>query len=87
MNVKQHEVRQLGGQSTVDSIRVSANEAESILGYSLPSILGSKRGLAEVPRPALQRKLQPVMQALRDLDAEHLLGLQTASSGPRLRDG
>eukprot|EP00339_Tiarina_fusa_P027274 CAMPEP_0116997174 /NCGR_PEP_ID=MMETSP0472-20121206/708_1 /TAXON_ID=693140 ORGANISM="Tiarina fusus, Strain LIS" /NCGR_SAMPLE_ID=MMETSP0472 /ASSEMBLY_ACC=CAM_ASM_000603 /LENGTH=321 /DNA_ID=CAMNT_0004695987 /DNA_START=132 /DNA_END=1097 /DNA_ORIENTATION=+ len=44
-------------------------------------------GLANIPQTTLRQNLQPVVSALERLDAELLLDLQPAESGPRVREG
>jgi hypothetical protein len=59
--------------------------------YSLPDLLFHEGGLAGVPEALLEQCLEPVLQALTDLDGETLLDLKRRQdnhhNGPRLREG
>lgn len=60
----------------------------NLLGTFLPSLLKqAKGGLSAMPQATLHDSLQPVVNALRKLDAELLLDLEITDHGPRVREG
>lgn len=57
------------------------------LGDMIPPLLKRKGGLAELPQETLRENLQPIVRALKKMDAELLLGLEPAARGPKVREG
>ena len=76
-------------------MNIERQEAPMTVSYSrgdalsemLPSIMKGKGGLSGVPQATLRQNLQPVIHALKNLNAELLLDLQPAEQGPRVAEG
>ena len=67
-----------------------ATRAGEVISAMLPPLLKHPGGLSRVPESTLEQQLQPVLNALKHLDAERLLDLQPAASsmeGPLVRKG
>ena len=58
-----------------------------LLGEMIPSLLLNRGGLGMMPSEMLRENLQPIVEALKKLDAEVLLGLDRTAKGPRVREG
>lgn len=52
--------------------------------YFDPLELQPYHGLSHISQDTLQRKLQPIVEALERIDASQLLDLKPAAHGPRL---
>jgi hypothetical protein len=74
-------------RTTPASSNPATTSARVAIGNMLPPLLTRPGGLGKIPETALKQSLQPVLDALKNLDAEMLLDLQTAPEGPRVREG
>lgn len=82
-----HHVVDRASSSSSSASSSSSSPKRHLFDQMIPPLLKSGGGLGRIPQKALQSNLEPILRALHNLDAELLLGLEPAPTGPIVRDG